>query len=67
MVGSYFFGMESPRAQAFMTAMLAAMIALMLLLILALNNPFQGDVKVSPRPIQEQIENIRGRIDRGTF
>ena len=64
---SYFFAMESTLSQAIMTAVLAAMIALMLLLILALNNPFQGDVRVSPRPIREQMENIQDRIDRGTF
>lgn len=66
-VYSYFFGMESARAQMFMTATLAAMTALMLLLIVALNNPFQGDVRVDPRAIQEQLEHIQGRLDRGTL
>ena len=66
-VYSYFFGMESTKSQAFMTATLAAMISLMLLLILTLEHPFQGDVKVSPSPIQERLEHIQGRIDRGTF
>ena len=64
---SYFFAMESICSQAFMTAVMAAMISLMLLLILALDNPFQGGIKVSPAAIQEQLERIQGRIDRGTF
>ncbi|MGO8673872.1 MAG: hypothetical protein ACLQVD_21250 [Capsulimonadaceae bacterium] len=43
---TYFFGAESGRAQALMTALLAGEIALVLLLIYALQYPFRGDLAI---------------------
>ncbi|MGO8670014.1 MAG: DUF4239 domain-containing protein [Capsulimonadaceae bacterium] len=44
---TYFFGAESARAQALMTALLTSEIALVLLLIWALQYPFRGDLAIS--------------------
>jgi len=36
-------------------------------LLVVLDNPFRGDIAVSPGPIREQAEHIGGRIVKGGF
>lgn len=55
---TYFFGVESIRAQSLMTAGLTGIIAFNLFLVLALDNPFHGFLRVPPEPLQD----ILGRI-----
>ena len=55
---TYFFGVKSVRSQALMTAALAGEIAFILFLVVALDNPFHGDVRVSPEPVQQVLERI---------
>ena len=56
---TYFFGVESIRAQSLMTAALTGIITFNLFLVLALDNPFHGFLRVSPEPLQEILERIR--------
>jgi hypothetical protein len=41
-----------------MTALLAIAIAFILFLIVALDNPFRGDLRVSPEPLKKTLERI---------
>lgn len=52
---TYFFGVESIRAQSMMTAGLTIMIALTLVVILAINHPFRGDLSIQPDAMEEVI------------
>lgn len=52
---TYFFGLESFRAQAIMVAALAAVIALSGLTILTLNLPFTGGVAIKPEAMRAEI------------
>jgi hypothetical protein len=56
---TYFFGVQSIRSQALMTAALAGEIAFILFLIVALDNPFQGYVRLPPEAIQQVLERIQ--------
>jgi hypothetical protein len=56
---TYFFGVQSIRSQALMTAALAGEIAFILFLIVALDNPFHGYVRLPPEPIQQVLERIQ--------
>lgn len=56
---TYFFGVKSIRSQAWMTAALAGEVAFVLFLIVALDNPFHGDVRLPPEPIQQVLERIQ--------
>jgi len=64
---TYFFTIPNLRAQLLMVAALTAEIAFILLLIVSLDNPYRGELKVTPDPIREQIGHISGRIIRGGF
>lgn len=52
---TYFFGLESWRAQAVMVSALAAVIALSVLTILTLNLPFSGDVSIKPDAMRAEV------------
>ena len=52
---TYFFGLESFRAQAIMVSALAAVIALSGLTILTLNLPFTGGVSIKPDAMRAEI------------
>ncbi len=59
MIGfTYFFGVKSIRAQSLMTAALTAVIASILFLIIALDNPFAGDARVTPKAFQHELDRI---------
>jgi hypothetical protein len=64
---TYFFGVANLRAQFLMVAALTGEIAFILLLIVSLDNPYKGELRVTPSPIQEQISHISGRINKGGF
>ena len=64
---TYFFGVSDMRAQVLMVAALTGEIAFILLLLVVLDNPFKGDIAVSPDPIREQADHIGGRILKGGF
>jgi hypothetical protein len=55
---SVLFGMHSLKIHMVMTGLLASSIALSLVLIVALNQPFQGDVHVSPDPFERVIRHM---------
>jgi hypothetical protein len=57
---TYFFGVESVRSQALMTAGLAAMIALALIMIFAINYPFRGTVAIDPGAFEDFLREISG-------
>ena len=50
-----------------MVAALTGEIAFILVLIVTMDNPYRGDLKVSPDPIREQASHISGRIAKGGF
>ncbi len=56
---TFFFGMESLRAQALMTGMLAAIIFSGLLTAIVIDRPFVGAVKVHPDPLAEAMRDFR--------
>lgn len=64
---TYFFGLSDLRAQLLMVAALTGEIAFILVLIVTMDNPYRGDLKVSPDPIREQASHISGRIAKGGF
>ena len=55
---TYFFGLESFRVQAGMTALLAATVGLVLFIISALNYPFSGDLRIPPEAMQSVLERF---------
>lgn len=55
----YFFGAESLRAQALMTALLAILIFSELLVIVAIDRPFTGSVRVGPNPLAAVLAEYR--------
>src|SRR4051812_8661922 len=57
---SVLFGMHNLNIHMTMTGLLAGSIALSLVLIIALNQPFRGDVHVSPKPFGGVIRNMAG-------
>lgn len=56
---TYFFAVENFRSQALMTGALAGVIAFVVFLIAALDNPFRGDLSVSPTPMRHAVERVR--------
>jgi hypothetical protein len=48
---TFFFGAESLRAQALMTALLAMLIFSELLVVVGIDRPFSGTVKVGPNAL----------------
>jgi Protein of unknown function (DUF4239) len=56
---TYFFGVESIRAQSLMTAGLTGIIAFNLFLVLALDNPFHGFLRVSPELLRDVLERVQ--------
>ena len=55
---TYFFSSPNFRAQIIMTALFAASIAFLLFLIAAIDHPFQGDLKITPEPLQLALETV---------
>lgn len=55
---SYFFGLDSFRAQAVMVSSLATLIGLSLFVVLSLNLPFSGSLAVKPEAIVDQIREF---------
>jgi hypothetical protein len=64
---TFFFGVTDMRAQFLMVAALTGEIAFILLLLVALDNPFKGDLAVSAEPIHEQADHIGSRLAHGGF
>ena len=64
---TFFFGVQDMRAQILMVAALTGEIAFILLLLVALDNPFKGDLKVTPDPIHDQAVHIGARLSKGGF
>jgi hypothetical protein len=58
---TYFFGHESLRSQAAMTAALAGILAFSLYLIVAYDSPYSGAARVQPTPFQLELEHITTR------
>jgi hypothetical protein len=58
-VFTYFFGVQSLRSQALMTAALTTLIAFVLFLIAAIDHPFVGDIRVTPEPFRQILENMQ--------
>jgi hypothetical protein len=56
---TYFFGVESIRAQSLMTAALTGIIAFNLFLVLALDNPFHGFLRVPPDLLGDVLKRIQ--------
>jgi hypothetical protein len=56
---TFFFGAESLRAQALMTALLAIMILSELLVIVGIDRPFSGAVKVGPNALAAVVADHR--------
>jgi Na+/proline symporter len=52
---TFFFGMESLRAQTVMTALLALLIFSELLIVVAIDRPFAGSVKVHPTALAQAL------------
>lgn len=60
---TYLFGVENFRSQALMTGALAGVIAFVVFLIAALDNPFGGDLSVSPAPVEHAVARVREIAD----
>lgn len=56
---TFFFGAESLRAQALMTALLAIMIFSELLVVVGIDRPFSGAVKVEPNALAAVLADIK--------
>jgi hypothetical protein len=56
---TFFFGTESLRAQALMTALLAIMIFFELLVVVGIDRPFSGAVKVGPNALAAVLAEYR--------
>jgi hypothetical protein len=56
---TFFFGVESLRAQALMTALLAIMIFSELLVVVGIDRPFSGSVKVEPNALAAALADIK--------
>lgn len=55
---SLFFGTRNVKVQAAMTSLFALTNAVIIVLILNLDHPFTGDIKITPDPYKEVLENI---------
>jgi len=55
---TFFFGMESLRAQTVMTALLALLIFSELLIVVAIDRPFAGSVKVHPTALAQVLADF---------
>lgn len=53
---TYFFGLKSVRTHSLMTAGLAGIVAFVIFLIVILDNPFRGDLRVTPDPLRSVLE-----------
>lgn len=60
---TFFFGMESLRAQTVMTALLALLIFSELLVVIAIDRPFTGSVKVPPTALAEVLADVQSQPD----
>lgn len=58
---TYFFGHESVKWQAAMTAALAGTLSFSLYLIVAFNGPFDGSTRISPTPYQLELTHVEAR------
>jgi len=58
---TYFFGHESLLSQGAMTAALAGILAFSLFLIVAYDSPFSGAARVSPAPLQLELQHVMVR------
>ena len=56
---TYFFGVQNFGSQALMTGALAGVIAFVVFLIAALDNPFSGDISVSPAQMQHAVLRVQ--------
>jgi Protein of unknown function (DUF4239) len=60
---TFFFGMESLRAQTMMTALLAVLIFSELLVVIAIDRPFTGAVRVQPTALAEVLADLQSQPD----
>lgn len=60
---TFFFGMESLRAQTVMTALLAFLIFAELLIVVVIDRPFTGSVKVHPTALAEVLADFEAQPD----
>ena len=60
---TFFFGMESLRAQTVMTALLAFLIFSELLVVIVIDRPFTGGVKVPPTALAEVLADVESQPD----
>jgi hypothetical protein len=58
---TYFFGHESVLSQAVMTAALAGILAFSLFLIYSYDSPFSGAARISPAPLQLELQYVMAR------
>ena len=60
---TFFFGVESLRAQTVMTALLAVLIFFELLVVIVIDRPFSGAVKVPPTALAEVLADLQSQPD----
>jgi hypothetical protein len=60
---TFFFGMESLRAQTVMTALLAFLIFSELLVVIVIDRPFTGNVKVPPTALADVRADVESQPD----
>lgn len=60
---TFFFGLESLRAQTMMTGLLAVLIFSELLVVIAIDRPFTGTVKVQPTALAEVLADLQSQPD----
>lgn len=58
---TYFFGHDSLLSQAAMTAALAGLLAFSLFLIYSYDSPFSGAARISPAPLQLELQHVMAR------
>jgi hypothetical protein len=58
---TFFFGMESLRAQTVMTALLAVLIFSELLVVIVIDQPFNGAVKVPSAALAEVLADLQSQ------
>jgi hypothetical protein len=58
---TYFFGHESILSQGVMTAAFAGILAFSLFLIFSYDSPFSGTARISPAPLQQELQHVMAR------
>jgi hypothetical protein len=61
---TYLFGVKNIKSQTLMTAALAGQVAFILFLVVALDNPFHGNLRISSEPIRQSAERIESLLQK---